>query len=98
MFSMDQSRPARETCRQHCIESGPVSRVNDVDVRPLEKPAQPDHCSHIVTVSLVHLVIYDRPPETLEEFTAVSQEAQFVNQVNRRMVDQIDDPVFKTAR
>jgi len=97
MFSVHDNWPSRETRGKHAVESCPISGVYDIDVAALKKLTQPQQGPNVITISFVQLVVNDSTFEALKKFASGRKKAQFMYDMVRRMVDEIDDAIFQTA-
>src|SRR5437763_7616118 len=97
MLTMDENRFWRETRGHNPVKRCPIARVNHVEVPRLEKASQLEYNPDAISAVLVHFMDDDRPFEAIDEFAALGQQTQFVNQMFRRSIDDVHNTVLETT-
>ena len=69
----------------------------DVYTATPEDFAKAEDQSNIIAGALVQFMIGNWPVKALQKLPAAIQETEFVNQMIRRTINNIDDAVFKAA-
>jgi flagellar motor component MotA len=83
--------------RQDSIKSSPVPGVDHVDMALAEEFSKPKNRPDIIAGTLVQYMMDDRTLEPLQELAAVRYKTQFMNEMIRRMIDDVDDAILQAT-